>query len=883
MPALLKVLFHISLMASLMIVVAIIIRRSMAKRISPAIMLILWGMVLLRLCLPFTVYSPVQIYELLPGTSTLEPSATDLANTNELYLDSTNMINRNISVYRQVSQTDNHKNLLPSSHEGKPLLKEVNQGAKKDNFSLWMIVSFIWITGTISILLATIRKAISFRRRLRFCKPITHKNIIQMKEDHMASVGIKKYIPLIECDFVKTPVVFGYFKPNILLPASFIENMNRDILNSILFHEVYHIKRHDILINYIWLLAKAIHWFNPLVWIAYSLYQEDVELYCDQMVVKHLSKCDPLIYGQSLIEAVRISKNTSIPIPSITTSLYRNKSRLKKRIVRIVKPEKNSKTLTCISIFLATLMLVMGFTTACQKTPDSPIVIGKDGSKLEEAIRSSKEGKERKDKTSLVERYTDSFAGADKKVTVNIDAEVIVPEGDVPVVEVKPYNIPMDQIKDITKVLFRGNVAYEPQIAMTKSQLEDKIIKLKKEMSNEAALLEGYGGNNEAVEEIKADYQQRIARYEEMYSIAPEKVTLKETDWNFHPQLYYMDKVEADASVRPEEDITAEQLYDAETFIAVTRIDDYHAMIQAYNHEKGNYHSHGVAFDMGSRMHDVNFATWDPADSRPMKMTKDQVIDMVENALIEMGIRNMRLDSIRAYGHYKDYYTPIPENSKAALSMAAGGGKRPNIPEPAEGEDVYTYSLTFVPTYGGVAIYNMERFTLGSHDDQFIHIYPHESLNVNVNNHMITYFSWSSPMEIVDVESDNVDVIDLEEAVAIFKKQMQLEYNIGKLSRYDPKHNDYNEVIKNIQSGEINITNIRLCLMRLLIKDRPGAYRMVPVWIFEGTEKLVGENLDILNKGYLSPVPGPGGDKSINTYAIINAIDGSIIDGNKGY
>jgi len=100
---------------------------------------------------------------------------------------------------------------------------------------------------------------------------------------------------------VQSPVVFGYIKPSILFPTRFLRNMDKNRVKNVLLHEMCHIKRHDILVNYIWMLAKAIHWFNPLVWIAYKMYQDDVELCCDQMVVnhlnEHLSENERLEYG----------------------------------------------------------------------------------------------------------------------------------------------------------------------------------------------------------------------------------------------------------------------------------------------------------------------------------------------------------------------------------------------------------------------------------------------------------------------------------------------------------------------------------------------------------------------------------------------------------
>src|SRR5699024_3864065 len=97
-------------------------------------------------------------------------------------------------------------------------------------------------------------------------------------------------------------------------------------------HEICHIERHDILLNYIWLIAKAVHWFNPFVWMAYSLYQDDVELSRDQMVVDRISNSERLEYSASLIEAAKLFKKDMNKSPSIATYFCTGTSKLKERV-----------------------------------------------------------------------------------------------------------------------------------------------------------------------------------------------------------------------------------------------------------------------------------------------------------------------------------------------------------------------------------------------------------------------------------------------------------------------------------------------------------------------------------------------------------------------
>ena len=380
MIALLKGVLRISAMASVMILIVIAMRRGMSKRLNPKVMVFLWLMVLIRLCLPITFQSPIHISELIP-----EPSIVQEA---EKYLPSTSKLSGNIVLQtprnaRKPSTPLEENSKTPPASLG--VTKESNVERAKgvtNPISIWSLMTALWIAGIVAILTMAIREAILFKRKLLLCRPIEDMEILQMVEEHLKDYDIDRQVSVLKCNYVQSPGVFGYIKPQILLPDRFTGDMDKGKLNSILLHEICHIERHDLLINYIWLVAKAVHWFNPLVWIAYRLYQDDIELCRDQMVASRVSEDERLEYSASLIEAARFSNQNRDRAPSIATSFYKNTSKLKERVIRLVKPQKKSRGLAMTSMVLAMLMFIMCFTTACKPTPEGPVVVGKDGEKL---------------------------------------------------------------------------------------------------------------------------------------------------------------------------------------------------------------------------------------------------------------------------------------------------------------------------------------------------------------------------------------------------------------------------------------------------------------------------------------------------------------------
>ena len=124
-----------------------------------------------------------------------------------------------------------------------------------------------------------------------------------------------------------------------------------------------------------------------------------------------------------------------------------------------------------ISLLLVGIIGIVCFTTACQPTPEGPVVIGKSDGKLEKIIQSKadSEGSNANQNRQVdFSEYSESFQGADERVTININAEVTLPTGNMPVVEVKPRYIDMDQVKAMAEVLFQGSIAYEPKVGLVR-------------------------------------------------------------------------------------------------------------------------------------------------------------------------------------------------------------------------------------------------------------------------------------------------------------------------------------------------------------------------------------------------------------------------------
>ena len=156
-------------------------------------------------------------------------------------------------------------------------------------------------------------------------------------------------------DYAATPMLIGIFRPAIVLPNREYSDTQ---LHSILLHELTHMRRWDIAVKWASLLACALHWFNPLVWLARREIDRNCELSCDEAVIRNMDISAKQNYGNTLID---VATDTKIPLPVLSTTMCEEKRALKERLGAIMK----SKKYTRLAAFATMLILLVAVLGAC--------------------------------------------------------------------------------------------------------------------------------------------------------------------------------------------------------------------------------------------------------------------------------------------------------------------------------------------------------------------------------------------------------------------------------------------------------------------------------------------------------------------------------------
>ena len=236
------------------IVLAVLLLRFLLKRAPRWITVALWGIVAIRLICPFSLES---VLSLIPSAETVSP---------DIMLDRTPEINTGIPFVNDMVNP-----IIGTSFAPDP-------ATSANPLQLWIpTFALFWILGMVALAVYTVISYARIRRKVRTAV-LLRDNIYQSEN-------------------VASPFVLGIVKPKIYLPF----NMNDADMKHVVAHEQAHIRRRDHLWKPIGFLILTVHWFNPLVWLGYVLLCRDIELACDERVIKQLDRDERADYSQALL------------------------------------------------------------------------------------------------------------------------------------------------------------------------------------------------------------------------------------------------------------------------------------------------------------------------------------------------------------------------------------------------------------------------------------------------------------------------------------------------------------------------------------------------------------------------------------------------------
>jgi beta-lactamase regulating signal transducer with metallopeptidase domain len=182
------------------------------------------------------------------------------------------------------------------------------------HFAVANVLPLLWLAGAMVLGIYICANNFALLRIIRRERPLTDQKILDLLEDCKAEMGIRTILGVVATDKVKSACLFGFVRPRLLLPKGMIEALNREELRYVFLHELGHLKRHDIWLGWLTSILQALHWFNPLVWLAFYRMRVDRELACDAFVLDHTQADESRNYGRTIVNLLeRFSQARRLP------------------------------------------------------------------------------------------------------------------------------------------------------------------------------------------------------------------------------------------------------------------------------------------------------------------------------------------------------------------------------------------------------------------------------------------------------------------------------------------------------------------------------------------------------------------------------------------
>lgn len=333
MNEMLKLILSLSLSGSILAVLIFAVKPFTKQRIPKSIQYYIWLVVLLRLLLPFSFETSLM---------------------NKVFSDNRMPVITSTQVEVQTINSNNKNYSWPNVKEN--VVKGVYNGDSdhsryfRDLFNQYVL--YLWLVGVIIVL------AINLIGYIRFLKHIKIANKPATEEEKNMLITLLKGrndVELIRNHLVSTPMLIGILRPRIIIPD--IE-YDKKQLKYILLHEITHLRRFDIVVKWLTMLATSIHWFNPLMHFINKEINHACELACDEAVIKNLNPAEKQAYGDTLISLVA---EYQYPSGVLQVTMCEEKKSLKERLLAIMKHSKKSKFITISSIMLVIIVIMVAW------------------------------------------------------------------------------------------------------------------------------------------------------------------------------------------------------------------------------------------------------------------------------------------------------------------------------------------------------------------------------------------------------------------------------------------------------------------------------------------------------------------------------------------
>ena len=354
-------LLQTTLVASLVICLILLIQKILGGRLGPRWCHALWLVLLIRMILPWSPSSRLSVSNLIHSLDSEIQSRQQLPPVEQ----------EAVSAAEQTAETfdstagpelESDSAALEPVAPKPPVTVDGGGESKLHLAAIRQVLPVLWLAGAIVIGIYLLVSDLALWRIVKRDSPLVNQPMLELFEECKAQMGVQSLVVVVPSDQVRSPGLFGFVRPRLLLPRQMLDNATTEEIRYVFLHELAHLRRRDIYLGWLTSLLQVLHWFNPLVWLAFYRMRADRELACDALVLTRTGQDKSQEYGSAIVDLVR-RYSRSRPLPAMA-GIIESKSQLKRRIAMITEFKSNSYRWSPLAIILMVIL-------ACICLPDA--------------------------------------------------------------------------------------------------------------------------------------------------------------------------------------------------------------------------------------------------------------------------------------------------------------------------------------------------------------------------------------------------------------------------------------------------------------------------------------------------------------------------------
>lgn len=480
MADILKTLLEVTVYSGVLLIVILVLKRIFRKQLSASLHYLVWLLLVARLLMPVTIDSGLTLFvlpeepvEAVQNVAADEQTAPDIRD--------------NGGVTAFAAQPEVVINDTPAYSGG---AAAASPAAARISVDWAAVAIFAWALGMVVYFFFLAWLHVRFGRILRRGTGMTPGWVTEMTEACQQELGIRRRIRVCVQDSLNSPALTLSLRPRLLLPQSMMDNMSRGQVALGIRHELTHYKRKDHLMSLLLLILRGVYWFNPIVWITQRMMLSDMEAACDARATLGLEKRQRNLYVSTIID-LGCDRYAHC---ALGMGAGNGKKQMERRIRGMFQKRKSGHAARLTAALLVPLLLVACFTTACQPTPEEPIIKDK-GQDLSGYVAATPEATasaagQAPDTDALYEKlgaprhWQMETQEMDGKLNISADVDVeLPPVSALPAATAVLREFSQEEINNIVRTVLGDGLVFTESVDWTKESLQAKILEIKQNIA----------------------------------------------------------------------------------------------------------------------------------------------------------------------------------------------------------------------------------------------------------------------------------------------------------------------------------------------------------------------------------------------------------------